>query len=75
MSRYRYLTLEDREKLEGLYLNGDRPQDITDAIGIHYVLPADKIGADKIIRSNLRKAAPLIFLLEVMQLIICKISS
>lgn len=35
MSKYRYLTLADREKLEGLYTNGDRPQDIADALGVH----------------------------------------
>ena len=35
MSRYKYLTLADRIKLERLYSNGDRPQDIADAIGVH----------------------------------------
>lgn len=35
MSGYRYLTLADRQKLEGLYLNGERVQDIADQIGVH----------------------------------------
>ena len=35
MSRYKYLTLADRIRLERLYQNGDRPQDIADAIGVH----------------------------------------
>lgn len=35
MSRYRYLTLADRQTLEGLYLSGDRVQDIADQIGVH----------------------------------------
>lgn len=35
MSGYRYLTLEDRQKLEALYLEGDRVQDIADRIGVH----------------------------------------
>lgn len=35
MSSYKYLTLADRIKLERLYSNGDRPQDIADAIGVH----------------------------------------
>lgn len=35
MGRYRYLTLADREKLEALHLEGQRAQDIADALGVH----------------------------------------
>lgn len=35
MGRYRYLTLTDRERLESLYLEGRRAQDIADALGVH----------------------------------------
>lgn len=35
MSGYRYLTLSDRQKLEALYLEGYRVQDIADRIGVH----------------------------------------
>lgn len=35
MGRYRYLTLDDREVLESRYLNGERPQDIADTLGVH----------------------------------------
>ena len=32
MSRYKYLTLADRIKLDHLYSNGDRSQDIAEAL-------------------------------------------
>ena len=35
ISKYRYLTLDDRKKLARLYLKGDRPQDIAKALGVH----------------------------------------
>lgn len=35
MSGYRYMTLADRQKLEALYLKGERVQDIADQIGAH----------------------------------------
>lgn len=35
VGRYRYLTLADREKLEALYLDGQRVQDIADTLGVH----------------------------------------
>ena len=35
MSGYRYMTLTDRQKLEALYLKGERVQDIADRIGVH----------------------------------------
>ncbi len=35
MNGYRYLTLADREKLEALYLAGERAQDIADHLGVH----------------------------------------
>lgn len=35
MNGYRYLTLADREKLEELYLAGERVQDIADKLGVH----------------------------------------
>lgn len=35
MNGYRYMTLADRQKLESLYLKGERVQDIADAIGVH----------------------------------------
>lgn len=35
MNGYRYMTLADRQKLESLYLKGERVQDIADTIGVH----------------------------------------
>lgn len=35
MNGYRYMTLADRQKLESLYLKGERVQDIADALGVH----------------------------------------
>ena len=35
VSGYRYMTLADRQKLEALYLKGERVQDIADQIGVH----------------------------------------
>lgn len=35
MNRYRYMTLADRQKLESLYLKGERVQDIADELGVH----------------------------------------
>jgi len=32
---YRYMTLADRQKLESLYLKGERVQDIADELGVH----------------------------------------
>lgn len=35
MNGYRYMTLADRQKLESLYLKGERVQDIADELGVH----------------------------------------
>lgn len=35
MDGYRYMTLADRQKLESLYLKGERVQDIADELGVH----------------------------------------
>lgn len=35
MNGYRYMTLDDRQALESLYLKGERIQDIADQIGVH----------------------------------------
>ncbi len=35
MGKYRYLVLDDRRKLERLYLKGDRISDIAAAVGVH----------------------------------------
>lgn len=35
MGEYRYMTLVDRQKLESLYLKGERVQDIADELGVH----------------------------------------
>lgn len=35
-ARYRYLTLEDRKKIEAWHLNGDRPADIAARLSVHY---------------------------------------
>lgn len=35
MNGYRYLNYTDRKLLESLYLKGERPQDIADAVEVH----------------------------------------
>ena len=35
MNGYRYLNYTDRKLLENLYLKGERPQDIADAVDVH----------------------------------------
>ena len=34
--KYRYLTFEDRKKIEAWYLIGDRPADIAARLSVHY---------------------------------------
>ena len=34
--KYRYLTFEDRKKIEAWHLNGDRPADIAARLSVHY---------------------------------------
>ena len=35
IKKYKFLTLDDRNMIEQLYLNGDRVQDIADKLGVH----------------------------------------
>lgn len=34
--KYRYLTFEDRKKIEAWHLSGDRPADIAARLSVHY---------------------------------------